>query len=100
MQYNGIGTQFCSTSLSTSTYIVQYVFFTSAGTRKHFSKHLLYRYILTVPRVPAVLEYRYYFKIRALRAPGACPLLWARIRKEFCESDQAESRAVVLMYLS
>ena len=31
---------------------------------------------------------------------GACPLLWARIRKEFCESDQAESRAVVLMYSS
>ena len=61
---------------------------------------LLLRYILTVPRVPAVLEYRYYFKIRALRAAGACPLLWARIRKEFCESDQAESRAVVLMYLS
>ena len=61
---------------------------------------LTLRYIFTIPRVPTVLEYWYYFKIRAFCAVGACPLLWARIRKEFCESDRAESRAVVLKYLS
>ena len=32
-----------------------------------------------VCRVPAVLEYRYYFKIRALRAAGACPTCYAAL---------------------
>ena len=61
---------------------------------------LTLRYILTVPRVPAVPVPRYLKSVGSARRMPVqhTMLLWAQIRKEFCESDQAESRALDLMY--